>query len=88
MGHISYLVFLRVMPKATLPQRAPYLWQQRRLTALDKSCRRAGQAQKGLPIRAEHSEVGRGLGSDQEYFRLLHRRVFLYFTEKLPQLSG
>lgn len=64
MGHISYLVFLRVMPKATLPKKAPYLWQQRRLMALDKPCRRVGQAQKGLPIRAEHSEVCRGLGSD------------------------
>ena len=82
-GHTSYLDFLRVVPKAILPWRAPYLWQQKKLRALDKLCRRAGQAQTGLLTRAECSDVFRWLGSGCEYFRLFHRKVFLCFTEKL-----
>jgi hypothetical protein len=53
---------LKVMSKSTLPHRAPYLWQDKRLRAPDKPSRRGRQTQMGLLIKAEHFEVCRGLG--------------------------
>lgn len=38
---------LRVMPKSSLPPRAPYLWQHRRLRAPDKPYRKVGQIPMG-----------------------------------------